>query len=393
LKNGNNEGRNYLPGGPTEGLDRDHTLKVMADSRARRILSLRAARWVWPSILLGLLLVGGGASLTGAEIELPAQGPLGSARLAGSHYLNQDPHYSRGPFAARLRTFVTGMTWLVGERRVAALPAGSPDLKRLGDSRAEPSVTWIGHSTVLVQLDGVTFLTDPTWSDIVGPFGVIGVRRYTPPGIPFEALPRIDVVLISHDHYDHLDAETVDRLAREHHPRFFVPLGLRAWLGERGITDVVELDWWDRVSFRDLTFVCTPAQHSSGRTFSDQYLRLWSSWVVFGPTKRFFFAGDTGYDPRMKAIGERYGPFDLAMIPIGGYSSFKTAHPNHVNPEEAVQLYEDVRGRLLVPMHWGTFAMNREPFREPPDRLLREALNRGLEEQVAILSPGQTVPW
>jgi L-ascorbate metabolism protein UlaG (beta-lactamase superfamily) len=200
-------------------------------------------------------------------------------------------------------------------------------------------------------------------------------------------------VLISHDHYDHLDADTVDRLAREHRPRFFVPLGVGAWLGDRGIVDVVELDWWQTVAFRGLVLACTPAQHSSGRGLTDQYLRLWASWAVIGPTKRFFFAGDTGYDPRLRAIGERFGPFDLAAVPIGGYSAFQVGHPNHVNPEEAVQLYEDVRGQLLVPMHWGTFDLNREPFLEPPDRLLREAQRRGLEEQVAVLTPGQTVSW
>jgi N-acyl-phosphatidylethanolamine-hydrolysing phospholipase D len=227
-----------------------------------------------------------------------------------------------------------------------------------------------------VQLDGVNILTDPHWGDRVSPVGFAGPRRLVPPGLPFDALPPIHAVVISHDHYDHLDAETVDRLARDHHPRFFVPLGIRAWLADRGIADAVELDWWDAVPFGELTFVCTPAQHSSGR-----------------PTKRFFFAGDTGYDPRLRAIGERFGPFDLAAIPIGGYSTFTTGHPNHVNPEEAIQLYQDVRGRLLVPMHWGTFAMNREPFQEPPDRLLREALQRGLAEQIAVLRPGQTIPW
>jgi N-acyl-phosphatidylethanolamine-hydrolysing phospholipase D len=256
-----------------------------------------------------------------------------------------------------------------------------------------PTVTWVGHSTFLVQLEGVNILTDPHWGDRASPVGFTGPRRLVPPGLRFGDLPPVHAVLISHDHYDHLDAETVDRLAREHHPRFFVPLGLRAWLAERGITDVVELDWWDSVQFDGLSIVCTLAQHSSGRGLTDQNLRLWSSWVVVAPAKRFFFAGDTGYDPRLKVIGERFGPFDLAAIPIGGYSSFQTGHPNHVNPEEAIQLFEDIRGRLLVPMHWGTFAMNREPFREPPDRLLREALRRGIEEQVAILSPGESIPW
>jgi N-acyl-phosphatidylethanolamine-hydrolysing phospholipase D len=273
---------------------------------------------------------------------------------------------------------------------LAVLPYDGGALRANG---THPTVTWIGHSTFLVQLGGVNILTDPHWGHRASPVGFVGPERLVPPGLEFGSLPPIHAVVISHDHYDHLDTETVDRLAREHHPRFFVPLGLREWLGARGITDVVELDWWGSATFRNLTFVCTPAQHSSGRGLNDQYLRLWSSWVVMGPTKRLFFAGDTGYDARLKAIGERFGPFDLAAIPIGGYSSFTGGHPNHVSPEEAVQLYEDVRGRLLVPMHWGTFAMNREPFSEPPDRLVREASRRGIADQIAILTPGQSRPW
>lgn len=271
-----------------------------------------------------------------------------------------------------------------------ALPNDGADLRANG---THATATWVGHSTFLVQLDGVNLLTDPHWGDRASPVDFAGPRRLVPPGLAFVDLPPIHAVIISHDHYDHLDTETVDRLAREHRPRFFVPLGLRAWLADRGITDVVELDWWGTAQFRELTLACTPAQHSSGRGLADQYLRLWASWVVVGPTKRFFFAGDTGYDPRLKAIGERFGPFDLAAIPIGGYSAYRTRHPNHVNPEEAIQLFEDVRARLLVPMHWGTFDMNREPFREPPEWLMREALNRGLGEQVAVLRPGQTISW
>ena len=272
----------------------------------------------------------------------------------------------------------------------AVLPNDGVGLRANG---THPTVTWVGHSTFLVQLDGVNILTDPHWGDRASPVGFAGPRRIVPPGLAFEDLPPIHAVVISHDHYDHLDADTVDRLAREHRPRFFVPLGVRAWLADRGITDVVELDWWETTSFGELVVACTPAQHSSGRGFTDQYLRLWASWVVIGPSRRFFFAGDTGYDPRLRAIGARFGPFDLAAIPIGGYRAFAAGHPNHVNPEEAIQLYEDVRGRLLVPMHWGTFELNREPFLEPPHRLLREAQLRGLEEQIAILSPGQTISW
>src|SRR4030095_261361 len=174
-------------------------------------------------------------------------------------------------------TCVPGMTWSVAERRVAPLHQEVPDLERLRATDAESTVTWVGHSTLLVQLDGVTILTDPTWSKVSGPFGVIGVHRYTPPGIPFEALPRIDVVLISHDHYDHLDAPTVKRLARAFDPHFLVPMGLKSWFADRGITRVTELNWGESVAIGGITFVCTPAQHGGGRAPAGQGRRLWSS--------------------------------------------------------------------------------------------------------------------
>jgi N-acyl-phosphatidylethanolamine-hydrolysing phospholipase D len=264
-----------------------------------------------------------------------------------------------------------------------------------GELRANgthPTITWVGHATMLVQLDGVNILTDPIWSARAGPFGV-GPHRLVPPGLRFEDLPPIHAVVISHDHYDHLDRATVRRLAREHNPRFFVPLGIGTWLRGEGVPDVVELDWWDAQIYRGLTFVATPAQHGSGRTLADQNERLWSSWAVLGAHAKFFFGGDTGYTPGMAEIGRRLGPFDVAVLPIGGYSAFTARHPNHLSPEESVQLFEDLNAHLLVPMHWGTFALNREPYREPPDRLLAEALRRGLEERVAILSPGQSISW
>ncbi len=260
-------------------------------------------------------------------------------------------------------------------------------------NRRAPTLTWVGHATFLVQLEGVNLLTDPVWSERTGPVPFTGPRRLLPPGLRFEDLPPVHAVLISHDHYDHLDLPTLRRLAAGYRPRFFVPLGLKAWLErEAGARDVVELDWWERAPLGPLTVVCTPAQHSSGRGLHDQNRRLWASWSVLGQQRRFFFAGDTGYYAGFREIGERLGPFDVAAVPIGGYRDW-THHPNHVNPEEAVQLFEDVRGRLLVPMHWGTFALNREPFHEPPARLLHEALRRGLEERVAPLVPGETIPW
>ncbi len=315
---------------------------------------------------------------------------------APAHHLkhgfrNLDAGYSYPMLTRALRLVRRGFeSWPARGRPPVLVANSGAELRANGQA---PTVTWVGHSTLLVQLRGVNILTDPIWSERASPVSFAGPRRLVPPGLKFEDLPKIDAVVISHDHYDHLDLPTVQHLAREHDPTFFVPLGLKAWLAEQGVTNVVELDWWQSQEFRGLTFVCTPAQHSSGRGFNDQNLRLWSSWVVTAPDHRFFFAGDTGYVRSLREIGRRYGPFDMAAIPIGGYSAYDGHHPNHVNPEEALQLLEDVGGRLLVPIHWGTFELNREPFREPPDRLLTEALRRGVEERVAMLTQGQSIHW
>lgn len=341
---------------------------------------------------VALLLVGSEPSGLRAEVDTPA-GPLVAAKVVGSRYLNQDPHYTRGPLSARLHTLLTGMTWLVAERRVAALPSGHADLERLRGNSAVPTVAWIGHATVLVQLDGLTILTDPTWSNVVGPFNLIGVHRYTPPGIRFEDLPRVDVVLISHDHYDHLDVATVKRLAASFDPHFIVPMGLKSWFVERGITNVTELNWGESTAEGGVTFVCTPAQHGGGRTLADQSHRLWSSWAVLG-SKRFYFGGDSGYYHHFKDTGDAYGPFDLAALPIGSYTPRETARPVHMSPEEALQAFTDLRATTFVGIHWGTYGLAREPYDEPPKRIAAEVARRGLpSDHILVLAPGQTESW
>jgi N-acyl-phosphatidylethanolamine-hydrolysing phospholipase D len=316
----------------------------------------------------------------------------GPAHHLRSGFQNVDPQYAY-TVALRARR---ALQQSLGRRppRGRAFDVLANDGAELRANGTVATATWVGHSTFLIQLDGVNVLTDPHWGDRASPVGFAGPRRLVPPGLRFEDLPPIHAVVISHDHYDHLDETTVRRLAAAHRPTFFVPLGIGAWLRGAGIdSPVVELDWWERRRFRGLVLVCTPAQHSSGRTLTDQNRRLWSSWAILGRSQRLFFAGDTGYYGGFREIGERLGPFGLALIPVGGYYAWGEQHPNHVNPEEAVQVFEDVRARLMVPMHWGTFDMNREPFREPPDRLLAEALRRGLEERIALLSPGQTIHW
>ena len=335
-----------------------------------------------------VLLVVLSIALVGPDVR--AGSPSGVATLphhVGTKFQNPWAEYSYS-MSERARYLLTGKPL---PKPTKGLVAVKNDGQRLRDTR-DSLVTWIGHATLLVQMDGVNILTDPHYGQTASPVSFAGPRRLVPPGVRFEDLPRIDAVLISHDHWDHLDLPTVLRLAREHHPRFFVPLGLKAWLEARGVRDVVEMDWWDRQTFRGLSFVCTPVQHSSGRWLHDQNERLWSSWVVQSQTRRMLFLGDTGYTPGLGEI-RRLGPFDLVMMPVGGYSAFHRHHPNHVNPEEAVRLFEEVGGRLMVPMHWGTFDMNREPLEEPPRRAMAEAQRRGMDDQIAILHPGQTIGW
>jgi N-acyl-phosphatidylethanolamine-hydrolysing phospholipase D len=223
----------------------------------------------------------------------------------------------------------------------------------------------------------------------------VGPRRVMAPGLRFEDLPRIDFVVVSHDHYDHLDEPTVKRLWAAHRPRFFVPLGLRAWFAGIGIEDVEELDWWETRTFRGLTIVCLPTQHWSARTLWDQNRRLWASWAVLGRERRFYFGGDTGYyAPIFQEIGRRLGPFDVGAIPIGAYMPRAMMQFSHLTPEEALRVLEDIRARRLVAIHWGTFNLANEPLAEPPVRTEAEARRLGLDpERIWILRHGETRPW
>lgn len=343
--------------------------------------------------LITAVLVSLGAFLLADLVSVPEPAPASDrpAHHVSRGFRNLDPRYAY--------SIASRVGHVVG--RPPAPDRGRPldvvdnDGAALRTTLQTPALTWIGHATLLVQLDGVNVLTDPHWGSRTSPVTFLGPRRLLPPGLRLSDLPPIHAVVISHDHYDHLDLKTVTRLARDHRPTFFVPLGLKAWFREAGIDSVVELDWWQSARVGEVTITCTPAQHSSGRsiTLTDQNRRLWSSWAISSPARRFYFAGDTGYFTGFAEIGRRLGPFDIAALPIGGYSDYRDHHPNHVSPEESVRAFQDLRARLLVPMHWGTFELNREAYREPPDRLLREAQRQGLEESMAVLSPGQTIRW
>lgn len=274
-------------------------------------------------------------------------------------------------------------------RPQAPIPLVSPGIYQ-GDA-GRLAVSWFGHSTALLEIDGYRVLTDPVWSNRCSPSDVIGPQRLHPPPVQLEGLPAVDAVIISHDHYDHLDIDTVMALARTQRAPFFVPLGVGAHLRAWGIPEhrIVELDWNQSGQVDALTVICMPARHFSGRFFSRNNT-LWASWGFVGPNHRAYFGGDTGYSKNFAQIGADHGPFDLTLMPIGAYNPAWA--DIHMNPEEAVRAHLDVTDSgsgLLVPIHWGTFRLAPHPWAEPVERLLKAA--EPVQIQLAVPVPGQRI--
>ena len=267
----------------------------------------------------------------------------------------------------------------------------SNDWEKLKADSANYAV-WIGHATYLINNGDLTILTDPIFSERASPVGWAGPERLIPPAIPIERLPHIDAVVISHNHYDHLDLPTLRKLAKRNPETvFFVPIGNGKLLRKNGIDQVQEMDWGDTVSYKTATIHCLPTQHWSKRGLTDTRKALWSSWAVTGPQRRFFFAGDTGYYSGFKKIGEKLGPFDLAAVPIGAYKPNAMMKASHMNPEEAVQAALDLRADNAVAMHYGTFNLSDEPLAEPPARFKAAAENTPLADSHSwVLDIGET---
>jgi len=238
---------------------------------------------------------------------------------------------------------------------------------------------WIGHASVYAEVDGLRLLLDPVFAERVSPIA-IGPKRFHPPPIALVDLPRIDAVLVSHDHYDHLDMETVQHLAARG-SRFFVPLGIGAHLERWGVppAQIEEMEWWQRKTLGSVEFVCTPTRHYSGRGLGDRSATLWSSWSVLGPRHRFFYSGDTGYGTHFADIGSRLGPFDLAFIKIGAYGPGPSWIDIHMPPEQSVQAHRDVRARRMFPVHWSTFNLAYHDWDEPIRRTVAEAGRTGVD--------------
>ncbi len=272
--------------------------------------------------------------------------------------------------------------------RRGAFPSTTPMIAYPRAGEGEFTATWIGHSTVLLQLGGINVLTDPVFSQRAFPVQWIGPRRVMDPGLPIDALPPIDIVVLSHNHYDHLDKPAVKRLAAAHpKSRWIVPLRLGAYLRPWGVHDIMELDWWQHLEVKGVRITATPARHFSGRGLRDRNRSLWCGFALAVNGARAFFAGDTAYHPEFGAIGSRCGPFDFVMIPIGAYDPRWFMRIVHADPEEAVQIYEDLVAPhrdqplpVMLGIHWGCFRLTDEPMDEPPRRTGARWRAAGLDE-------------
>jgi L-ascorbate metabolism protein UlaG (beta-lactamase superfamily) len=302
---------------------------------------------------------------------------LSAPRYTGQttdHFDGRKFHNLEGP---ERRGFLDFLRWQLTRRRGEwnkwnySEPVAPPPMRVDGEKLR---ITFVNHATVLIQTGSLNILTDPIWSDRASPFTWAGPKRHRAPGLRFEDLPPIDVVLLSHNHYDHLDLATLIRLSKEHEPRFVAGLGNRALLQKHGIADAIELDWWDEAELSNQGRVtCVPAQHFSGRSLSDIDCTLWCGFVIQAPAGNIYFAGDTAMGEHFEQIKERFGQFRLVLLPIGAYLPGWFMHPVHLSPAEAVNIHCLLQADVSVAIHFGTFALADDGEAEPV-RELQEAL-------------------
>ncbi|HSX43622.1 MAG TPA: MBL fold metallo-hydrolase [Candidatus Saccharimonadales bacterium] len=312
----------------------------------------------------------------------------GIVRGARGAVVHTSVHYGRKAFANLIATpmyftlqdahtmLFEQLRGAPGRRPRQDLVADKPDLQTFA-SGSDTRFIWLGHSSFLLRMGGKNLLLDPVLSRRASPFQSIGPKRFSDPSLDVSELPDIDAVVISHDHYDHLDYGTVRQL-RDKAKRFFVPLGVGAHLERWGVRHdaITELDWWDTAELDGLELVCAPARHFSGRRLGDRNATLWGSWIIQTPQERLFFSGDTGYGPHFAEIGKRYGPFDVTLMECGQYDR-RWANV-HMLPEQTVEAARELGSKLFVPIHWGAFVLAFHAWTEPVERALKAASKQAL---------------
>lgn len=282
----------------------------------------------------------------------------------------------------RMRLFYRN-EWAEAKGRPPDIPVSANTGEYLAKPERSTSITWVGHCTFVVKDGPDTWLTDPHFGD-----RAFWVRRWTPPGVPLEKIPPDAFAVLSHNHYDHMDAWTVENLPET--IAWFIPRGLSDWFRQRGRRRVVELDWWQSARHGRWKLTCLPAQHWSNRFGMGRDSTLWCSWLVESKDRKFFFAGDTGRFHGFAEYGRRFGPMDAAMLPIGAYAPRWFMQYSHLSPAEAYRAFGELRARWMLPMHWGTFDLTNEPVDEPPKGLRRAVQREGGDENaVRLLAVGE----
>ncbi len=341
----------------------------------------------WTTVAAGMLAAVALAAL-GACTAAPAYDGPQSRNFNGTRFVNTTPmEKSAGDFIKLAWGAITDTrpwpTWVDVEQRQVPFAAVRDGL----------SVTYINHATFLIQVDGLNILTDPIYAERASPFRWAGPRRVHAPGVPLEQLPEIDLVLISHNHYDHLDAGTLQRLAERQAqpPLILAGLGNGRLFSRLGLTEHRDMDWEESIRVGDLEVIFTESRHRSGRGLADQMKTLWGAFVLKTSAGNIYFAGDTGYGPHLHRTGERHGPFALSLLPIGAYEPRWFMADVHLDPFEAVQAHLDLRSRHSIAMHFGTFRLTYEGIEEPIVDLRQAMLDLGIPPRdFDVLKPGET---
>jgi N-acyl-phosphatidylethanolamine-hydrolysing phospholipase D len=353
------------------------------------------------AVIVGVAALGA-AAMAVISADSPASAP---AHHRGKRFQNNYVEFEPKGLGALLQWRIESARAGLPKAPQQETPRVEPDLafvraNAVAGAAMVPAVTWIGHASTLVQVGGSNVLTDPIFSERASPLSFAGPKRALAPGIALADLPHIDAVLVSHNHYDHLDAPSVKALAAQAGgpPLFIVPLGLKAWLTDAGIANAVELDWWQSTRVGALEIVLTPVQHWSGRSLTDRMETLWGGYAIFAPDFQVFFAGDTAYSKDFADIHARFAQrhgegrgFDLALIPIGAYEPRWFMGAQHVDPAEAVQIHRDLSAERSIGIHWGTFQLTDESLDEPPLVLARAARDAGLaDDAFTVMAVGAT---